>query len=100
MLADDPGMTQEPCDGLSVKLLLRIKTMPGFLAHSGGPIPGGWDVIEFWDSEEQLDAWIKGVIFPASAANGITQSSRSNPVGMSSHGKGRAVRHGTTGAWK
>ena len=42
-----PGMTQEMYDGMSVQMIPVIKGMPGFIAHAGMAIAGGWDPLEW-----------------------------------------------------
>jgi heme-degrading monooxygenase HmoA len=69
------GMTQEIYDRMSVQMLEAIKTKKGFIAHAGCPIPGGWEVVEFWESQDDFDAWIKGTVIPAASAQGMAPSS-------------------------
>lgn len=33
--------------------------------HAAGPAEAGWRLYEVWDTRAQLDAWLKGTIFPA-----------------------------------
>ena len=66
-----PGMTAELYNGMSVQMLPVIKTMPGFIAHAGMAIAGGFQVIEFWESQEHFDAWYNGTVKPAAAAAGL-----------------------------
>lgn len=66
-----PGMTREQYNGMSEQMLPQIKKTKGFLAHAGVPIPGGMQIVEFWEAQEDFDAWIKTVVKPASAAAGI-----------------------------
>lgn len=72
MQAQVPGMTKEQYDGMTQALFPLLKKSPGFIAHAGGPIPGGWQVTEFWESQEQHDAWLKGTIMPAMQASAGT----------------------------
>jgi heme-degrading monooxygenase HmoA len=69
-----PGMTQETYDRMSVQLLEQIKTKKGFIAHAGCPVPGGWEVVEFWESQEDFDAWIKGTVMPAAGPQNAPSS--------------------------
>jgi hypothetical protein len=63
-------MTQEQYVGMATGLFPLLKKSPGFIAHAGGPIPGGWQVTEIWESQEQHDAWMKGTVMPAMRAGG------------------------------
>ena len=64
-----PGMSQELYEGMSAQMITVLKGMPGFIAHAGMQVPGGWQIIEFWQSREQFDAWYDGVVKgPATAA--------------------------------
>jgi len=64
-------MTAEMYQGMSDQMLPVVKTMAGFIAHAGIPVPGGFQVIEFWESRENFDAWFNGVVKPAAEAAGI-----------------------------
>lgn len=69
--AQVPGMTTGVYEEMSKTLLETIRTYKGFIAHCGMPIPGGFQVVEFWESQELFDAWIKNVIAPQSKAAGL-----------------------------
>ena len=66
-----PGMTQEMYEGMSAQMMAVIKAMPGFIAHAGMQIPGGWQVVEFWQSREQFDAWYESGVKASVAAAGL-----------------------------
>ena len=66
-----PGMTREQYNRMSERMLVEIKRQRGFLAHAGMPVPGGFQVVEFWESQETFDAWIKNAVMPAATAAGI-----------------------------
>ena len=42
----------------------------GRLFFAAGPVEGGWQVIQAWESRELLDAYNREVFFPALAAIG------------------------------
>ena len=48
------GMTQEMYDRAMHQLNLSGPP-PGSLVHMGGPMDGGWRIIEVWESEEAAD---------------------------------------------
>jgi hypothetical protein len=60
-----PGMTQEMYDGMSPKLLPILAQRPGFIAHMAWSIPGGFQVVEIWESEADHDAWEKEFVLPS-----------------------------------
>ena len=70
---DVPGMTLQQYEGMSVSLLEQIRKQKGFLAHAGLPIPGGMQIVEMWESQEDFDVWLKNVILPASRTAGLAQ---------------------------
>jgi hypothetical protein len=38
---------------------------PGFIAHAGGPNPGGgWRVVEMWESEAEAQKWFDDNVKP------------------------------------
>ncbi|WP_442893248.1 hypothetical protein [Aquipuribacter sp. SD81] len=39
-------------------------------AFAAGPVEGGWQVVQLWDSREDLDAFNRAVFLPALAALG------------------------------
>ncbi len=47
-----PGGTQEQFDQVFEKLQFGGKSPPGQLYHIGGPIEGGWRVVDVWETQE------------------------------------------------
>jgi quinol monooxygenase YgiN len=64
MTAHIEGGTQEMIDGLR-PLLEKLKQASGFVVHTNGPVPGGWRVIEVWESKSEFEAWYEGNVKPA-----------------------------------
>jgi hypothetical protein len=64
MTAEVPGMTQEMVDGMTAQLTDQMKAAPGFVFHANGPVDGGWNVTEVWESRENWDSWYEGTIKP------------------------------------
>jgi hypothetical protein len=53
----------------------RMKSFPGFIAQVAGPIPGGYQVTEVWETQEAHERWVREVIAPAAAQQlGVTQA--------------------------
>jgi hypothetical protein len=60
---DMPGNTEE----MQARLDEQIGPNPiaGIVAHVSGPIPGGWHIINVWESEEALHEFQTQRLFPA-----------------------------------
>ncbi|HEY7850921.1 MAG TPA: antibiotic biosynthesis monooxygenase [Ktedonobacterales bacterium] len=68
-----PGMTTDQFDALFAPLLDPIKSFPGFIANASGPMPGGYQVIEVWESQEAHERWVREVIAPTMQRAGLDQ---------------------------
>ena len=67
MQAKVPGMGAADYDGLNagIGLVDQIASFPGYGGfHAAGPIDGGWQVFEIWESEAAHKNWIQTVILP------------------------------------
>ncbi len=64
MTADMDGATQEMLEGMNAALDGPMKSAKGFVSHANGPVPGGWRVIEVWDSEDDFNAWFEANVKP------------------------------------
>jgi hypothetical protein len=64
MTADMDGATQEMLEGMNAALDGPMKSARGFVSHANGPVPGGWRVIEVWDSEDDFNAWFEANVKP------------------------------------
>jgi hypothetical protein len=64
MTAQIPGATKEMIDGLR-PVLDDIRPANGFIIHTNGPVPGGWRVIEVWESQADFEAWFEASVKPA-----------------------------------
>jgi heme-degrading monooxygenase HmoA len=64
MTAQIPGATKEMIDGLR-PVLDAIRSANGFIIHTNGPVPGGWRVIEVWESQADFEAWFEASVKPA-----------------------------------
>ena len=69
MTAHLPGATQEMIDGMQ-PLLGPISSANGFVLHTNGPVPGGWRVVEVWDSQGDFEAWFESNVKPAFSGGG------------------------------
>lgn len=59
-----PGMTQEAYEGMHAVLAEPGRQAPGFILHVAGPIDGGWQVTELWESQQDRDAFVEKHLKP------------------------------------
>ena len=65
MTSNMPGLTQGGYDHLATALLPVLRSTDGFIAHAAGPIGGGYQVTELWESEDAHSAWVAAHVLPA-----------------------------------
>jgi hypothetical protein len=65
-----PGMTREMYEGLHAVLEGPTSTAPGFILHAAGPVDGGWQVTELWESQQARDAFFAEHVVPLMPAGG------------------------------
>jgi len=65
MTSDMPGTTQGDYERLAAALLPVLQAADGFIAHAAGPIDGGYQVTELWESEGAHSAWVASHVLPA-----------------------------------
>jgi hypothetical protein len=56
ILVEIPGLTREQYEGV-VKKVNEPGRPRGSLTHAGGPIEGGYRLVEIWESREAADAF-------------------------------------------
>jgi hypothetical protein len=71
MLLEWPGETQEQYEQLRQALALDESPPEGGVFHVCGPIPGGWRVLEVWESEEAFWRFFNERLKPAVREVGI-----------------------------
>jgi hypothetical protein len=59
-----PGMTQEMYERVHAGLDEPTRRARGFILHAAGPIEGGWQVTELWESQEDRDAFFDKYVRP------------------------------------
>ena len=78
-----PVLTHSEAQGVTAEQILpfiaqtqeQIKTFPGFIAQAFGPIPGGYQVTEVWETQEAHERWVREVVGPLAAQQlGMTQA--------------------------
>lgn len=63
--SDLAGATQDDYEHLAAALLPVLKAAGGFIAHAAGPIDGGYQVSELWESEGAHRAWFEAHVIPS-----------------------------------
>jgi hypothetical protein len=63
-----PGATTDHFDAVARQVPSEVPR--GRLLFAAGPVDGGWQVIQAWESRELLDTYNREVYFPALAAVG------------------------------
>jgi hypothetical protein len=65
MIAEVPNLTEEIYAGLISELTPLMRAYDGFISHAAGPRwPGGWRVVEIWESEADSQKWYDEVVKP------------------------------------
>jgi hypothetical protein len=62
-LAFFPEATSEHFERLARQISPEVP--PGRLVFAAGPVRGGWQVVQLWESRELLEAFNREVFFPA-----------------------------------
>jgi hypothetical protein len=52
------GGSQEQYEAVNAQMNVQAEPPDGLIFHAGGPIDGGWGVIDFWESREKFDAFL------------------------------------------
>ena len=69
MTAHLPGATKEMVDGMR-PLREPIRNAKGFILHANSPAPGGWRMIEVWETQADFEAWFEAHVKPLFPADG------------------------------
>jgi hypothetical protein len=65
MIGEVPNLTEDVYAGMVGRLMPLMRAHKGFIAHTGGPNPGGgWRVVEVWESEEDGQTWFEENVEP------------------------------------
>jgi hypothetical protein len=59
-----PGLTQEAYERMHAVLDEPGRRSPGFILHAAGPIDGGWQITELWESRQDYDAFFERYVTP------------------------------------
>jgi heme-degrading monooxygenase HmoA len=80
MTSDMPGTTQGDYERLAAALLPVLKAADGFIAHAAGPVDGGYQVTELWESEAAHSAWVASHVLPAMPPGAIPPIVTTRPI--------------------
>lgn len=58
------GGTQANYDAAHAVMEVDTDPPAGMLVHSAGPVEGGWGIIDFWESREAFDAFVRDRLMP------------------------------------
>lgn len=67
MRAELQGVAVDQIRSLMAPLKEQIKSFPGFIAQASGPVPGGYQVTEVWETQEAHERWVREVVGPMAA---------------------------------
>lgn len=70
---DVPGGTQEMYDKAMVELNLDANPAKGLVSHNAGPNPGGWSVVDIWQSQADFQHFFDTRLGKAIHAAGIPE---------------------------
>jgi hypothetical protein len=59
-----PGMTEDAYNALHAALDGPSRRAAGFVFHAAGPVEGGWQITELWESQQQRDAFVREFALP------------------------------------
>jgi hypothetical protein len=75
MRSELQGVTMDQMRPFMTQVKARIRSFPGFIAQASGPIPGGVQVTEVWESEAAHQRWVQEVVGPMAAQQlGVTEA--------------------------
>ena len=75
MRSEMQGVTAEQIRPFIALMNEQMKSFPGFIAQAAGPIPGGYQVTEVWETQEAHERWLREVVGPMAAQQlGLTQA--------------------------
>ena len=64
-----PGVTQEQFEAMD--RAVGEDAPDGLIFHASGPVDGGWGILDFWESREQLDRFMSEKVAPVMSGAGV-----------------------------
>lgn len=71
MVAEIPGGTAEMYDRVMELLDMDSNPQEGAILHVAGPMPGGWRVLDIWESEEAFQRFASERLMQAAQEAGV-----------------------------
>ena len=65
-----PGVRRDSYDGMIPEVEAKLRSTRGFVAHFAAETADGFRVVEVWESEAAMRAWLQGTIAPMMASAG------------------------------
>jgi heme-degrading monooxygenase HmoA len=65
-----PGVRRDSYDGMIPQVEAKLGSTPGFIAHLAAETADGFRVVEVWESEDALRAWLRDTIAPMMVSAG------------------------------
>ena len=73
VLIEGSGFTQAQYDSVFNDVMPGGRMPAGLLLHLGGPVDGGWRVVDMWESQAAFDKFSQETLAPAMQRAGYTQ---------------------------
>jgi heme-degrading monooxygenase HmoA len=58
------GGSPEEAERFKTLLHDKLQKAPGFLFHADGPVEGGWQIVDAWETREDFDRWYESEVKP------------------------------------
>jgi hypothetical protein len=62
--------TQEQYEAINAEMGVEDNPPEGLILHSAGPVPGGWNIVDFWETRGHFDRFQEDRLGPAVEALG------------------------------
>jgi heme-degrading monooxygenase HmoA len=59
-----PGGSPQEAERFRALLHETIRTAPGFIFHVDGPLEGGWQIVNAWESRTDFERWFHSHVKP------------------------------------
>jgi quinol monooxygenase YgiN len=77
-----PGVRRDSYDSMIPEVEAKLPSTKGFIAHSAAESADGFRVVEVWESEAAMRAWLQDTIAPMMASAGAAAP---QPTGRALH---------------
>jgi hypothetical protein len=64
MRSELEGVTAEQIEPFIAQLQEQMRLYPGFICQASGPIAGGYQMTEVWETQEAHERWLREVVEP------------------------------------